>query len=425
MMTTTRLFTTAALLGSTLLGSTLSPALTAQEVVGITQATPVLMRQRMDTTCAPRRCLPAGFEKQVARHAGGTAYDSRIGGVWVTNGLQLANVDPRKGNCDYLCKPQKMPLPPAPTLRHYATGLAFCDSGDPKLKGGPGWLFASYNSGYIARIDVRRCSIKPSFCRIALPAGSTIAGLTTDDVNRRLFIGVVNANGSNLILVSDLDKNWCSPICKVVPPSCNSATRLGPLSGLAFDPCRQTLYITDGKTTTRYAVARPPQCQLRPLGCCPGVGDPFTGLAFLPNYDVHSVGKSCTRRACESCPTMRAELAGEPHLGNPNFGIALRNAPNKSSTAVLAVGVGACNAAGVNLGFCGNLHVAMPPILSFFPLAPIGPNGCNRDLTLPWQVPVNQNLCGLKVSFQWLVVCKGNPTGHGVTNCVDFTFAGS
>jgi hypothetical protein len=318
-----------------------------------------------------------------------------------------------------------MPLPPVPTQKHYATGLAYCDSGALTTKNAPGWLFVSYISGFIARMEVSKCTVKPSFCQIALPAGAVIAGLATDDVNRRLFIGVVEASGANLILVSDLDKDWCNPICKVVPPDCSTTMRLGPLSGLAFDPCRQTLFITDGRSTTRYAVAKPPQCQIKPIGCCPAVGDPFTGLCFLPNYDLHSVGRSCTVKTCDSCPTMLAGLIGEPHLGNPNFGIALQNAPNKSSTAVLAVGLGACGTPGVDLGFCGNIRIALPPVISFFPLTPMALNGCNRNVVLPWPVPVNQNLCGLKVSFQWLVVCQGNPTGHGVTNCVDFTVAGS
>lgn len=419
----TRLLSIAALLSTTTLCSTIA----AQEVVGITAATPVLLRQDMSTpNCALKRCIPSNFEKQVARHAGGSAYDSRLRGVWNTNGFLLANIEPYSGNCKYICPPQKIPLPPVPGIRHYATGLAYVDSGPLSASGavGPGWLFASYNSNYIARIDVKRCSVAAKFCKIALPTGSVIAGLATDDVRRRLYIGVVQSNGVNLILVSDLDNNWCTPICKVVPPVCNSATPMGPLTGLAFDPCHRTLYLTDGRVTTEYVISTT-NCQLRPRKCCRNTGDPFTGLCLLPHTDIHNLGRSCTTRSCEFCPTMRAELLGDPVLGNPYFGLALRNAPNKTSTAILAIGLGACTNPGINLGFCANIRVPFPPILNFFPTAPIAANGCNRNLNVPWMVPLNPNLCGLRLSFQWLVVCKGNPQGIGVTNCVDFMFAGT
>ena len=61
----------------------------------------------------------------------------------------------------------------------------------------------------------------------------------------------------------------------------------------------------------------------------------------------------------------------------------------------------------------------------FYSLPQIAGAGCNRNVTLPWKVPTKQNLCGLTVSFQWLVSCKGIPIGHGVTNCSQFTFSGS
>ena len=38
---------------------------------------------------------------------------------------------------------------------------------------------------------------------------------------------------------------------------------VGPMTGLAFDPCRQALYVTDGQLTTRYVVSKPPQCALK------------------------------------------------------------------------------------------------------------------------------------------------------------------
>ena len=399
----------------------------AQELVGITKMTPTVVVQQFSGNCAYKRCVPASFERQVVTHAGGYAYDSRIQGTWTTNGLLLANVDPWGGNCQYICKPVKIPLPPVSGTKMFATGLAFCDSGALNSTGaiGPGYLFVSYNNGYIARMDVSRCTVKPKFCKVTVPTGHTIAGLATDDVNRRLFIGMTSVVGGNLIFVSDLDKNWCQPLCKAQPTACSSTQSLGPLTGLAFDPCRQALYVTDGVFTTRYAVASKPSCQLKAAGCCKRTGDPFTGLCLLPRRDIHNVGKSCTIPKCEACPTMRAELAGDPVLGNPYFGLALRNAPNKTTTAILAAGIGACNPIGVGLGFCETIKIALPPITIFYAVAPITTAGCNRNITLPWQVPINQGLCGLKVSFQWLVVCQGNPTGHGVTNCIDFTFSGS
>ncbi|MEE2886074.1 MAG: hypothetical protein VX951_01470 [Planctomycetota bacterium] len=419
----TRLLSITALLTT----SIFCPTTTAQEVVGITATSPILLRQDLSSAnCAMKKCAPASFEKQVARHAGGSAYDSRRRGVWNTNGSLLANIDPYTGKCDYICKPQPIPFPPDPSVRHYATGLAYVDSGarQSSNKVPPGWLFVSYNSNYIARLNVLRCSVDGKFCKLQLPRGSVIAGLATDDVGRRLYIGVVQANNTNLILVTDLDGSWCNPICKSIPPGCNPNLPMGPLTGLAFDSCSHSLIITDGKLTTRYAISAG-GCTLRPLGCCPNTADPFTGLCLLPNTDIHSVGNSCSTKACESCPTMRAELLGDPVLGNPYFGLGLREAPNKASTAILAIGLGACSSPGINLGFCTNILVPFPPILNFFPLSPITTPGCNRSVSVPYSVPLNPNLCGLRASFQWLVICKGKPMGIGVTNCVDFMFAGS
>lgn len=411
------MFATAALLATS--------GLEAQRIVGVTQLAPTVVVQEFSGNCDYKRCVPTGFETQVARHAGGSAYDGRIKATWITNGLSLAAVDPWMGNCDYICRPQSIPLPPDPTTRHYATGLAYVESGSLTSPQSPGWLFASYNSGWIARMDVRDCVVRARFCQIQLPTGAVMSGLATDDVNRRLFIAVVLSNGSNLIYVSDLDNNFCSPTCRTIPGDCTTNTPLGPITGLAFDPCKETLFATDGLLTARYAVASAPRCDLRVVGCCKRNGDAYTGLCYLPDRDVRSIGRSCTVRSCETCPTMRAELFGDPVLGNPLFGLALRDAPNQSSTAILAAGVGACSPTGVNIGFCSPLRVALPPSVNFFPLSPMSTLGCTRNITLPFAVPLNQGLCGLQISFQWLVVCQGNPTGHGMTNCVDFRFSGT
>ena len=94
--------------------------------------------------------------------------------------------------------------------------------------------------------------------------------------------------------------NWCKPSCKIAITTCGTA-KLGPITGLGYDSCRDMLYATDGKLTVYGVVSN---CQFKPVGCCPALGEKYTGLAVRPRA-AQSVGKSCTRKPCFSCPSTR------------------------------------------------------------------------------------------------------------------------
>ena len=86
------------------------------EIIALTHRTPLLVSQQMDPAngCPGVRCAPGGFEPRLAAAAGGTAYNGRTHGAWISNGSLLAEVD--ADSCRYLCKPQKAPFPVPPTL---------------------------------------------------------------------------------------------------------------------------------------------------------------------------------------------------------------------------------------------------------------------------------------------------------------------
>ncbi|MHC4852050.1 MAG: hypothetical protein ACYTKC_02935 [Planctomycetota bacterium] len=407
-------------------------------IVGITNATPLVIRQEINPAlkCPQQECTPV-FEKQTLTQAGGSAYDSRLRGLWITNGLSLSCVDTT--GCKLLCDPVNIPLPPT-TAQAWCTGLAYVDSGARgSPAGSPGWLFASYNTGHIGRLDVSACSIKAQFCKFSVN-DVTIGGLATNDVKRLLFIGTTSATGANTIHVARIDPTvaipqpWCTPICQFVPPDCTSTAKLGPIQGLAYDACRDMLYITDGKQTTYGVVSvNATSCSIKQAGCCPLVvntaGDTYTGLCLQPHRE-EPVGKSCTAPGCNDCSeVMEAVMVGDAVLGNPTFGFALRNAPSNTDAIAFAANIGGCTSPGVNLGYCANIRVpvfGLPlPLTVLFIGIPPTAGTCGRNFTLPAPLPLNPVLCGNTYSFQWVIQCNGNPSNFGVTNCVSFRVSGS
>lgn len=420
-------------------------AVGAGEIVGITRSTPLVMRQFMNPQV---RCLQSScnltFEKQTLTGAGGAAYDSRLGGLWITNGLSLACVD--VVTCKYICQPQKIPLPPLSVQRPWCTGLAYVDSG-AKGSGAskPGWLFASYNTGDIARIDTSQCSLKATFCKAGgLPTGYVIGGLATDDVRRYLYVGAsasTTTGVNHIITVARIDPTaasatpWCSPFCRMTPPGCTSSSTLGAIQGLAHDACKSTLFITDGKQTLwgLVLISSTGACKMGLSGCCPlnvgSGGDSYTGICLRPMPPTSS-GKPCTVPSCNNCSAvMQATLVGDANLGNPAFGLGLRNAPSNTDAAAFALNIGACANPGVELGYCARVRVPLPApvILLFFGLPGVS-GTCNRDLTIPAPLPLDASLCGRAFSFQWVVRCRPTssiPANFGITNCLTATISGS
>ncbi len=418
----------------------------AGEIVGVTSATPQVMRQFMNPQL---QCLQSScnltFEKRTLTNAGGSAYDSRLGGLWITNGLTIACVD--VATCKFLCTTQNIPLPPLSLQRPWCTGLAYVDSGALGSSAtSPGWLFASYNTGDIARIDTSNCALKATFCKAGgLPTGYSIGGLATDDVKRFLYVGAsatTSTGVSHIITVARIDPTpssstpWCTPFCRIVPPGCTSSSPLGPIQGLAHDACKSMLFVTDGKQTLWGLVlfSASGACSLTQLGCCPlnvgTSGDTYTGICLRPTPATSS-GQSCTLPACNSCGTvMQAALVGEATIGNPAFGLGLRNAPSNSDAAAFALNAGTCTSPGANLGYCATVRVPLVPaplVLLFFGLPAVG-GTCSRNLTIPAPLPVNASLCGQRFAFQWAVRCPASasaPSNFGITDCLTATVSGS
>ena len=124
---------------------------------------------------------------------------------------------------------------------------------------------------------------------------------------------------------------------------------------------------------------------------------------------------------------MRAVLVGDAVVGNPTFGVGLRNAPANTNAVALASNIGACTSPGLNLSFCQPVRVPLgpiPPLVLIFGV-PGSAGTCNFDFTIPAPLPLATSACGFTYSFQWVVGCKGSPANYGITNCVSFAASGS
>ncbi len=218
-------------------------------------------------------------------------------------------------------------------------------------------------------------------------------------------------------------------------PACSSASRMGRIEGLAHDSCTGTIYVTDGKQTLWGPVSGlgTRACAISVKGCCPiaANSDTYTGLCLLPTRPT-SHGKSCTLPSCNACASvMQAQLVGDATLGNPFFGVGLRNAPSNTDAAAFAVNAGTCTSPGVNFGFCATVRVPLgppPPIVLLFFGLPAATGTCGRNLTISAALPLNKALCGRPFSFQWVVRCRptgGRTPGFGITNCLTFRVTGS
>ncbi len=402
--------------------------------MGITNATPLVIQQEMNPALrCPQSSCNLVFEKQTLTRAGGSAFDGRLPGLGISNGRDLTCID--SSSCKLLCPTAKIPLPPVGAgVKVWCTGLAFVDSGAlGSTAAAPGWLFASYNTGHIGRLR----DTTAQFCKLSV-TGVTIGGLATDDVKRLLFIGTVSSTGANVIHVARIDPTvaspqpWCSPFCSFPAPTCTSTSKLGPITGLAHDSCRNMLFITDGKQTTYGVVtAGATSCSIQHVDCCllgsNAAGDSFTGLCVQPD-PTESLGTSCALSGCQGCgPVMRAALTGAAVLGNPSFGFELRNAPSNTTALAFAANVGACSSPGLSLGFCAPVRVPFgpaPPLVLIFGV-PGSVGTCNFNVRLPTGLPLDRELCGFTFSFQWVIGCTGIPNNFGVTNCISFRVSGS
>lgn len=387
----------------------LSAAVGAQPVVvGLTSNIQAIARQDM-ASCGVRSCNIGALLGGPSGNAfdGGTAVDMLRGGVWVTNGIRVAMVDAE--SCTVMCPPF------TPAVGGTITGLAMHEP--------TGNLYALTTAGALYTIAatcpwqvITRCPLGQ-----VVPTGWIAAGLAISDPGDHIFIAAADpaTPGSATVFVTTV-ANPCSPVCRIPASRCGSVAMRVP-TGAAFDPCTDTLYVTDGAFTTEIKVAVA-SCQFTFVRCCRNANpnnDPFIGLCLLPTQAT-STGRGCTQTSCSACsPTHTVSTV--PFPGNPAFNLSLSNAP-ANGTGFLLMGQGPCQPVGIPFS-CDAVRT-VPLWAAFGPVALGGGVGCTGSANLPLAIPNNYGLCGLQVATQWLVLCSGG-TGTGLSNCVTWTISGS
>lgn len=373
------------------------------------------LRQDM-ATCLTKVCT-VPLPPPPTPNAGGTAYDASLAAVWETTGLIIGLFDPNT------CAPICPPFPISPLINNnVATGLALNESTRTL------WVSDNTNRIYqFGRAVTAPCNLIPiTSCPTPfIPAGMTIGGLATSDVQNLVYYSASVFGGgppNNIVYIAN-QNTPCAPICKFPLQGCGPVA-LGPITGLAYDDCKGVMWATDGFTEVAVIVG-PPNCVPNVVQCCQVPGpERYIGLCIQPSQAVPT-GVSCTAPPCPICPTMTHNTIGDPALGNPFFALTLDNAP-AGVPSLLCINAGACLAAGIPIPpFCGPLRVALPGIITLgFPTG--GGVGCSGQVTVGVPVPLNPALCGIPLSSQFLVVC---PTaalvGTGVSNCLSWMVSGT
>ncbi len=393
----------------------LAPTLSAQSdsrFMGLTAGTPLLQTQDI-STCAASVCAPPGFPSTSAACAGGTAYDTRTRGTWISNGAAIAKVDSRNPFCDYQC-PITL-LPPSPIANGVVTGLAH----HHRLN----QLWATTSNNNLRRFEITNngCGlVDTGLCHINLPLNLTLTGIAIDDVNGRVFYSASSWTGPSIaggqvFVATQLDP--CNPFCAVPVANCPNGTPLQQLRGIAYDACTDTLFVTDGQTTVRGQLSSTVLCQMALVGgCCPNPlpqTEPYVGLSIEPSTEA-TVGAPCTNGACPNCSPSHG-LVGDPVLGNLDFGVAGRNLPANTIAATF-FNIGPCDPNGLLVPpFCGPLHVNLTPTLLAFSQPTGGSIGCTGSTFLQISVQADPALCGLVISTQVMGICIPSPIGNAGT----------
>lgn len=411
-------FISAAALCSSLLAQ--SPIVTGDNLVGWSNRlgfpTGRIDLQDVDHGCHPARLRCAVDTNTTVAHAGGTAYDPARQAVWESNGTSLNLVS--LATCQTLCRSRAVRRGTASV-----TGLAYHPRSRRLFQ-----LQSTTSFFAIQTYNTKTCPPTPEkYCAQRYPGG--IAGGLAFDITRNLlYIGVSTPTTSPLVWTHHIyvtrGDNPCQILCKWQFNGCLGKLRpsgLWQIKGLAYNPCNDTLYATDGQFTAIIKAGDPARCQFKVTGCCSRqMTGEYRGLAVVPGWLRTSFGKSCLAQPCPQCPSMTNVLiGGDPALGTSDFAVELRKAPT-GGKAILAISVGGCNPNGVPF-LCGRLHLAGTPFL--FPAVPITGSGtCDGRARVVLPIPADPKLCGVRVCAQWLVLCpKG---GTGLSNAIDFTLAG-
>jgi hypothetical protein len=388
---------------------------TAPRLIGFTSSSSSLapLIQRQDLCRPSQRVCPTGMAPAAAAWAGGAAYDARHRSVWHTQGTRIAEID--IDNCRLLCSNAAVLALGAGSL---ASDLALSEA---RLE-----FYELETIPGVAALNIRHLRSCPlnllSTCRIPLPTNRHLAGAMAVDEELGLiyyassiFGPVTTVGPQNAILVARLG-NPCNIVCRFTVDVCGT-TRLGPITAMAYDPCADQLYVSDGAQTVTLQRDPTTVCSFRPVACCA----PSPSAQTWHGFDIESdhpgqVGQSCFGPGCAGCNSMTLSGIGDPAIGNGAFALSIDNG-EANAIAILGLGIGACVRPGVGIG-CGFWHV---PGAILFPAQILGGLGCNGSAYYPLPIPALYQLCGVQVCTQAFVICPGG--GFGLTNAVQLTLS--
>lgn len=395
-------------------------AQSGSRIIGLTRTVPTVQSQDI-ATCAVRRCMPANFPAPVAPCAGGTAYDTRTRGTWITNGTQIAKVDSRD-QCNYQCSPQPLPVS---TANAYATGLAYDHRGNR--------LFVTDSANGITVIRIQNCMLVPvSRCVAPTPPNTMLTGIAFDDVQNRVFwsAAVCGPNGIGGFVAVASAQNPCQPHCTVPIRATTAGTIMRPLQGVGYQACRDLVWVTDGITSVAGQIAA------TPIGCTwtqaltctnPSLADPYVGLCIEPSTE-RNVGQPCASPGCAPCSPIHFMGNGDPVLGNTAFTIDGSNLP-ANTIAVTLLNLGPCNAAGLVIPpICGAIHVPLTGTIVAINQLTGGTIGCTGTTSVNASIHPDPALCGLVLSSQIVGICVTPGTtavGTYVSNCMSWRVSSS
>ncbi len=381
-------------------------------IVGITATTPLVVSQDIGT-CALAQCTPAGMPPPTPGlgFLGGTAYDNRTRGVWLSDGLLIGKFDVRNAcavQCPVVPMPNTSPNNPVTGLAYYAPTST---------------LYVSDRSNVIRWYSVTGgCTLTlVSRCILPIPAGDVVTGCATDDWTGQIFYTVVTPGSpGGRVVVAQIGAP-CLPFCQFPVTTCGG-NPMSPLVGIGYDSCAQVLWITDGRRTKGLRFD-PINCiPLVEVQCCLNTVDPYIGLDVMPSTEISS-GPNCTTPTCPVCLSMQHKLGSDPFVGNAAFTLDLVAAPG-GSTAILVLNVGPCGPPVFAPPFCAGIRVPFsPPPLT----VTVGTGGtiglCNGMAAIGLPIPANQALCGLPLCSQFVGVCSGG--GLFASNALQWAIVGA
>jgi hypothetical protein len=395
------------------LAAAAAPAQAPSRLVGGASTTAGGILQRDPMTCTPAQMCGPLFGPLPQPFAGGTAYDPIRGVIWTTDGVSLIGMPAQNAACVPVCGPIPVPGLAAGVV---ATALAFQEDGSAT---GVLWCVdSSHNLHRFAWSGA--CPVAGTTCSLATSAPTLthrFGGLAISETNSRIFYAASDFGSGlpNTWVFSAPLSNPCTPTCSVpLPLTCPGLVGRR-VTGLAFDDCLDTLYVTDGIFVFWAAFTAP--CTFGPMSCCTvPAASPYVGLCVEPRRSL-TQGSSCLSAPCATCPSMLLAAVGDPTLGNSSFGFRLANAP--AGSTVLGYWNVGCSP-GVP-ALCGTFFPPfVPPPIPFTPVV-LGGTGCGGQTFHALPIPLAATLCGLTFSAQDVLICPG--FGTGLSNAVCATIS--